>query len=188
MSHLLRPLFPLLLLLLVLVACQASPSDKSPDAVLPATSSEASQAADTLPYRVYEHFDELAPLLHQQNDTTYVVNFWATWCKPCVEELPYFEQLAGDIQDKPVKILMVSLDFKRDIPTKLLNFVHSRPFVLPLVALADTRYNDWIGKVDANWGGAIPITLVYHGDKRRFVEGQFASYQELKELVEEISL
>jgi len=112
-----------------------------------------------------------------------VVSFWATWCKPCVEELPYFEQLQSEIAGKKVKIILVSLDFKKDIPTKLLQFVRDNHIQSDVIALADGRYNDWIEKVDPEWGGAIPITLVYGPKGRVFQPEQFASYEELKTMV-----
>lgn len=137
-----------------------------------------------MPYPIYASFDDIAPVLDQRDGRTYVVNFWATWCQPCVAELPYFEQLATE---KPeVEIVMVSLDFKRDIRTKLKKFVEERPFSLPVVALADTDYNAWIGQVDQRWGGAIPITVVYRDGKRKFHNEQFASYEELAEMVERV--
>src|SRR4051812_21358872 len=48
-------------------------------------------------------------------DTIYVVNFWATWCKPCVEELPVFNQLLTNTTGQPIKILLVNLDFKEKL-------------------------------------------------------------------------
>ena len=57
-------------------------------------------------YVSYEKFDDIAPLFNKNNDTTYVINFWATWCKPCVEELPYFEDLYAAYSDKKVKIIL----------------------------------------------------------------------------------
>ncbi|MEL6356336.1 MAG: thioredoxin domain-containing protein, partial [Bacteroidota bacterium] len=65
-----------------------------------------------LPYPIYDNFDAIEPLFNQQNDTTYIVNFWATWCKPCVEELPHFQELNEKYAGQPLRIVLVSLDFK----------------------------------------------------------------------------
>ncbi len=158
-----------------------------PAPVAPATGGAAiTPAPGDLPYPVYTSFDQLAPLFEQDNDTTYVINFWATWCKPCVEELPYFEKLATETANQPVKIVMVSLDFAKEVRGKLLDFVTNRPLDLPVIALVDGRYNDWIDRVDPQWGGAIPITVVYKGKKRIFKEDQFASYAELAALVNQV--
>ena len=70
---------------------------------------EASSYLEGVP--VYEKFSELESLFQFENDTTYVINFWATWCKPCIEELPYFESLHKKYQDKKVRVVLVSLDF-----------------------------------------------------------------------------
>lgn len=141
---------------------------------------------DTLPYPVYSSFDEIEPLFTQQNDTVYVINFWATWCKPCVEELPYFERLASEMNGQPVKIVMISLDFKRDVPTKLRAFIEERPLELPVVALTDNKYNNWIDRVDEKWTGAIPVTIVYKGGLKYFYGEQFASYNELAAAVRQL--
>ena len=61
------------------------------------------------------NFNELEPIFHYQNDTTYVINFWAMWCKPCVEELPYFETIRKNYSDKKVKVILVSLDFGNNV-------------------------------------------------------------------------
>jgi len=79
-----------------------------------------SWTADDVP--VYKTFDDFEPILHQDTDTTYVVNFWATWCGPCVKELPYFEALHKSYKNQPVKVVLVSLDFEKHIVRKLLPF------------------------------------------------------------------
>lgn len=139
---------------------------------------------DTLPYPIVADFAELAPIFSRTDDKIYVINFWATWCGPCVEELPYFEKLAEATNPEEVEIVMVSLDFRRDVRTKLLKFIQERPFDLPVIALTDTKTNEWIDQVDPEWGGAIPITIVYRQDKRLFFADQFANYEELLQAVQ----
>ncbi len=124
-------------------------------------------------------FEELSPLLHKDNDTTYVVNFWATWCKPCVKELPAFEQLGEAYQDQKVKVLLVSLDFPDHLESKVVPFVRNRKIQSDVVLLDDPDANSWIPKVAEEWSGAIPATVIYQGDKRQFYERSF-TYGELE--------
>ena len=133
---------------------------------------------------VYENFDGLAPLFEQQNDTTYVINFWATWCKPCVEELPYFERLHEAFDGEKLRVVLVSLDFERDLETKLKTFVEERGLQSDVLVLLDGNYNNWIDRVDTEWGGAIPVTVVYNAQRREFVGQQLPGYEELRHLVE----
>jgi len=131
----------------------------------------------------YETFDEFEPLLHQNNDTTYIINFWATWCGPCVKELPYFEQLHEDHQDDKVKVVLVSLDFRKKLETKLVPFLNDRKIASEVVVLLDGKASKWIDRVDPSWSGAIPITLIRKGEDLVFYEKVFHSYAELEEIV-----
>lgn len=134
----------------------------------------------------YRSFEDLRPLLERDNDTTYVVNFWATWCKPCVRELPLFEQLYDHYAGKPVKILLVSLDMRRDLETRLPRFLSEQGIRPEVVALTDTDQNGWIPQVDPEWSGAIPATLVRKGDRKVFVEAEWDSFDDLLHLVESL--
>ena len=131
--------------------------------------------------KVYVDYAEFEQdyLLNKSNDTTYVINFWATWCRPCVQELPYFEQLAKDSMDQPLKLVLVSLDFddKVDAVKALLA---KREIESKAVILADPQADEWIDKVDSTWTGAIPATMVIKNDKRYFYETSYESYEELK--------
>ncbi len=60
---------------------------------------------------VFKKFEDFEYLLEKDNDTTYVINFWATWCLPCVKELPEFEEINQHFKDKKFKMILVSLDF-----------------------------------------------------------------------------
>ena len=68
----------------------------------------------------------LQQLLLRPTDTVYVVNFWATWCKPCIEELPHFEQLRARHAGGKVQVLLVSLDFASKLETKVRPFVQQQ--------------------------------------------------------------
>ncbi len=132
---------------------------------------------------IYESFDEMAHIFQYQNDTTYIINFWATWCKPCVEELPYFEDIHKKYANQPVKVILVSLDFKTHIETKLLPFIKENKLESEVISLVDSDANSWIDKVDTNWDGAIPITIVYNKNKRKYIGEQFANHDELESIL-----
>lgn len=103
-------------------------------------------------------------------DTTYVVNFWATWCKPCIQELPAFDSLLVTTKGTKVKVLLVSLDFKEDMAKKTNPFLVKNAVKAECVILDEINGNDFINKIDEKWSGAIPATLLKHGDKRIFLE------------------
>jgi thiol-disulfide isomerase/thioredoxin len=129
-------------------------------------------------------FSELQKTLQSNADTLYVVNFWATWCKPCVMELPSFEKAYQEFKDKNVKILLVSLDFESDLQTKLVPFVQRKKLQPEVWLLNETDYNSFIDKVDTSWQGAIPATLIFNNarKKRHFVEKEL-KHDELNTLI-----
>jgi len=134
-------------------------------------------------FEVYD-FDGLETYLNKKDDKTYVINFWATWCGPCIKELPYFEKLNKNYQSNRVEVILVSLDFPSKYETHLEPYIKKNKIASKVVALNDTDSNSWIPKVDENWSGAIPATIIYNKDKRKFYEQSF-KYDELEREVEQ---
>lgn len=126
-------------------------------------------------YTKFDNFEK--DYLQPKNDTTYVINFWATWCIPCVKELPYFEQLNTKYQDNKVKVVLVSLDFTKK---QVIAFSEKKSLQSKIVLLSDSKTNSWIDKVDPSWSGAIPITLFIKGNKRMFYEKDYHNLEELE--------
>jgi thiol-disulfide isomerase/thioredoxin len=120
--------------------------------------------------------------LHRNSDTLYVINFWATWCKPCVKELPNFEQINEKYKTQKVKVILVSLDFAKEYESTLLPFVQKRNLKSEIILLDDPDSNNWIDKVNTSWSGAIPATLVYSRNSRDFYEQSF-NYEQLDSIV-----
>ncbi|HTF03707.1 MAG TPA: TlpA disulfide reductase family protein [Bacteroidia bacterium] len=113
--------------------------------------------------------DDVNKRLQNGNDTVYVVNFWATWCAPCVAELPYFEKLDSVYKDKPVKVILVSTDFKKDIDSRLVPFIKRKKLHAEVNFLDELYDNEWIPKVDSLWQGNIPATKIYSAKTRQSV-------------------
>ncbi len=127
-------------------------------------------------------FDQLKPRLSTSSDTVYIVNFWATWCVPCVKELPEFEKLNEVYRDRKVKVLLVSLDNPRHMNSRVIPFIEQHNLKSEIVLLDDPRSNRWIPEVDESWSGAIPATVFFTKDKRSFYERAF-TYDELESIV-----
>lgn len=127
-------------------------------------------------------FDKLAPRLAIQNDTVYVINFWATWCKPCTDEMPELVQLADEMKNKKFKLLLVSLDMPSQVETRVKPFIEKMDIKSEVVLLDDPDSNRWINSVDKGWSGGIPATLIYSKGYRNFIEGK-VTYSEMKGIV-----
>jgi thiol-disulfide isomerase/thioredoxin len=125
-------------------------------------------------------YQELHPLLNQKGNKTYVVNFWATWCAPCIKELPYFEELNNN---KNIEVILVSLDFPKHKEKRLLPFIKKRQLSSRVILLDDDDENFWINDISSTWSGALPATLIYTQNRRGFYEQSFTKeelFQEVK--------
>lgn len=120
--------------------------------------------------------------LNKKDDKVYVINFWATWCAPCVKELPYFEDLNKAYKNKNVEVILVSLDFPHLYDKKLKPFIKDKKLASKVIALDDADMNTWIPKVDETWSGSLPATVIYKNDMRKFFEQSF-TYEELEKEV-----
>ncbi|MES2810875.1 MAG: TlpA disulfide reductase family protein [Bacteroidota bacterium] len=124
-------------------------------------------------------FKNLQDYLNKKDDTTYVINFWATWCLPCVKELPHFEKLNQNYKDKKVKVLLISLDMPKKIESNLIPFMVKKKLQSEVIHLDDPDANTWIELVDKKWSGSIPATIIYNKTSRQFYERSF-TYEELE--------
>ncbi|MFD1754960.1 TlpA family protein disulfide reductase [Rufibacter sediminis] len=114
----------------------------------------------------------LQKYLNSTSDTTYIINFWATWCKPCIEELPNFEALQKQYAGQPVQVVLVSMDFAKDLEKKVVPFVTRHKLQSRVFLLDEPDQNAWIDLVDPSWSGAIPATLFVNNARKQrlFVE------------------
>ena len=128
------------------------------------------------------NFQQFEPYLHYNNDTVYLVNFWATWCLPCREELPAIEKVGQKYQDKKFRILLVSLDIPNQLNSRLIPFVKSHNIKSDVILLDDPHQNNWIDKVDPGWSGEIPFTVIYGSTFRNTYAQQF-SFNELDSII-----
>lgn len=111
--------------------------------------------------------DELRQRINK-SDSFLVVNFWATWCKPCVQELPAFDSLAATHPE--IKVLLVCLDFKEDLNKKVNPFLVKKSINTECVLLDEVNGNDFVNKISPEWSGAIPATLIKNKREEKLLE------------------
>jgi thiol-disulfide isomerase/thioredoxin len=124
-------------------------------------------------------FDDLKNRVEVMNDTLYVLNFWATWCRPCIQELPYFEKIHSEKIDQPLKIILVNLDFNSKVESVAKPFVKKKKLQSEIVHITETDPNLWISKLDSNWSGAIPATIMIRNKTKLFFKEGEMSYEEI---------
>jgi len=127
---------------------------------------------------------ELEKILNNREDKLYVVNFWATWCPPCVSELPAFEKVAAGYDKANVRFILISLDFPSQIEKQLIPFLKKNKISLEVAVMMETDSNLWIDKVDPSWQGNIPSTLFLNNPKKiRHFHPESLDEQGLRNLV-----
>lgn len=132
---------------------------------------------------------ELVKRMNQQNDTTYVVNFWATFCKPCVEEIPGFLKVTEKYKSQKVKLILVSLDLPSYYPKRIADYVTKNKWKASIAWLNETNADIFCPMIDSGWSGAIPATIIVNAKSgyKKFWEGDMSEAgfeKELKEAVE----
>ena len=117
-------------------------------------------------------------------DRPTVFNFWATFCKPCVAEIPYFQQLVKQYDSAGVRLVLVSLDLPEAYPKKITSFAAQHNFKSPITWLDESNADLFCPVVDPSWSGAIPASLFVNNAThyRKFFEDQLDRVKFEKEL------
>ena len=132
----------------------------------------------------YLKIPELEKILNNNDNKLYVINFWATWCAPCVKELPAFEKTSRDYDKAKVRFIFISLDFPSQIENQLIPFLKKNKIDAEVAVMMETDANLWIDKVDPSWQGNIPSTLILNNPKKiRYFHPEAIDEQGLRKLI-----
>ncbi|MCI0750839.1 MAG: TlpA family protein disulfide reductase [Flammeovirgaceae bacterium] len=129
---------------------------------------------------------QLQQWMGEKTDRIKVLNFWATWCAPCIKEMPYFEKL--NQENKEVDVMLVSMDLELDPnPEKVYRFVDRKKLTSKVVLLDEKNPNSWIDKIEEQWQGSLPATIIINPKtgQRKFV-GKELHEGDLEKLIAEI--
>lgn len=130
--------------------------------------------------------DRLQQILQAEKDRVQVINFWATWCAPCIKELPLLEKMTKDQPE--IRVRLVSMDMDLDPnPDKVRKFAARKKIQSQVLILNERNPDQWIEKIDKGWSGALPATLVVNNKngKRKFVEKELHE-GDLEKLIAEV--
>jgi len=123
------------------------------------------------------------------SDSIFVVNFWATFCKPCVAEIPGFIQTINKYKKNKVKLTLVSLDLPLFYPNKIAAFAKKNNFKTNLAWLDETDADYFCPMIDKSWSGAIPATIIVNAKTgyKYFFEGEMKNTDFERELKKAIA-
>lgn len=126
-------------------------------------------------------FNELQEKMLYADAPLTIFNFWATWCAPCIKELPYFAEI--DSTNNGVKVYLVSLDFQNQLE-RVKKFVADKNLKPDVLFLDEKDPNTYLSKVSQEWSGAIPATLFVTDLGKKFFHEKAFSREELEQTVE----
>lgn len=173
-----KKLFVLFILSIFLTHCENEKKETNTNAK---HSTRSEEILKEIP--VYETFSDLAPLFQNESDTTYIVNFWATTCPPCLREMPYFAELERVYETDKMRVILVSLDLKEHLNLRVLPYMKKHNIKPKVVLLADQNYSAWTDEIDTSWYGALPATLILSNERKKFSFGAYESFDDLEQEV-----
>lgn len=126
---------------------------------------------------------DLEKRINAGNDTTFIINLWATWCAPCVAELPVFEKCDSLHKNEKVKVLLVSMDDLKTLNKKVVPFVKRKKLHSEVVLLDETKADYFLPVLEPRLSGSIPATVILNKATgfRWYVEGQLHNEAQLEE-------
>ncbi len=123
-----------------------------------------------------------------KSDHPLIISFWATFCVPCIKEIPYLQSNVARYKDQQVELVLVSLDRPNYYPTRISDFAEKSGFTSRIVWLNETDAGYFCPKINARWTGGIPSSLFINNKThyRRFFDRQLTEPQvdlEIKEML-----
>lgn len=105
---------------------------------------------------------DIEKIKEENKGNVLLINFWATWCKPCTEEFPGLVKLYNNYKDNNFKLIFISLDFKEEVETKLKPFLSNNKVGFVTYYLSTKNSDDIMNYFDKKWDGGIPATFIFN--------------------------
>lgn len=116
------------------------------------------------------------------HDRVLIINFWATWCPPCREEMPEFVKLQSEFADKGVQFVGIAIDDK----DRVAHFVQQQKIGFPI--LLGGFQGSEISKRLGNRHGGLPYTVVVaKGGEIKMAQAGAMTYDQLKTILDKLT-
>jgi thiol-disulfide isomerase/thioredoxin len=127
----------------------------------------------------------LAKRVARERGRVVLVNFWATWCVPCREELPDLSRLQSKYASRGFQILGVSTDLASQMPAVEKLLADLKPTFPNYRKKSGGDDGQFIDAVDPSWGGELPFSVVFarDGKKARVLSGKHTFQQYEQEIL-----
>lgn len=132
------------------------------------------------------NLEQLQNIISERNNKPLFINFWATWCPPCVEEFPDIVKLSEE-KGNEVEFIAVSLDSESDLQNKVKSFVQKNNVNFKVLLLKESDVYPLMDWINDEWRGAIPVTFIYdkNGNQVNFLLG-LQSYSQFETAINKV--
>lgn len=172
------------LLALSIVLMQCKTEKKESEKVTPKVKTTVTSKSGIVIYNDFESFEK--EVLNVAKTQPTLINFWATWCAPCMEEMPILLEMQRSEEYSGMNFVFVNMDFEKDIETKVKTYITKEKIIANTVVLDAPKPNSWINKVSEKWSGALPFTMITNNGKTASHDGKLHSLQEAEALVKKV--
>lgn len=165
----------------------AAPDAKTPPETTPVSEPPSGGGAPVespLPEVRAVNTAELDQIMEKTRGKVTVLNFWATWCLPCVQEMPDFVTLYNESDLESFALVSLSIDDVAEVSGAIPEFQRTHKMPFPIYVLNERNDEALLKAVRGKFNGMIPTTFIYDksGALVKMVEGS-VTLAELRELL-----
>ena len=126
-------------------------------AALTITTPPANEPAKSPPRLV--EANEVKELVAQQRGRVVLLNFWATWCPPCLVEFPEIVEIEKTYRERGLAVVSVSADSADRIESDLIPFLAKHAPEFPIYVMRTDDLDTFMQRIDPEWTGEVPATF-----------------------------
>lgn len=123
--------------------------------------------------------------LFQPDSGMYVINTWATWCKPCLQEMPHFRSADSAYASKNIVFIFISFDMIED-SARVAKTIANQHIPGMHYLIDETDMNELINAVDSGWSGTLPATWFISPFYRKPVYHNFGHFYDIETEIKDL--